>query len=274
MTGSIALSGPVLILVSVAVIIAATAIIAWIAGWVVGRLVRLASPPMGRAGRQLTVGVIAVIGTTLVLQQIGVNVDIVLLIVGLVGATALIALREPLGHYGARYFANIYTPFKVGDTISVQGVSGKVIGINMMCTVLLSDDDHLISVPNETIVREIVINTSPQAWKEVAIPVTLGGSVDLPAFESDLLKSLSKLRTRLDPQFPPVLTTKARTPQSTELVLTLMLRRPEDRDTITREANKRLSETLDRGAASRPRSNAPPPAPAPSGEAGRTPPPA
>jgi small-conductance mechanosensitive channel len=172
----------------------------------------------------------------------------------------LIALREPLGHYGARYFANLYTPFKVGDTIEVRGFSGKVIGINAMTTILLSPKDQLISVPNEMIVREIVVNTSPQAWKEVAIPISLAASVDLAAFESELLKSLSKLRIRLDPQFPPVLTTKSRTPQSAELLLTLMLRRPEDRDSLTREANKRLAELLKTGGGARPR---PAPAPAP-----------
>jgi hypothetical protein len=95
-------------------------------------------------------------------------------------------------------------------------------------------------------IRDVVVNTSPQAWKEVTIPVSISGSVDLPTFESDLLKTLSKLRSRLDARFPPVLTTKARTPQSTDLVLTLMIRRPEDRDAITVEVNKRLTEVLDR----------------------------
>jgi hypothetical protein len=99
-------------------------------------------------------------------------------------------------------------------------------------------------------VRDVVVNTSPQAWKEVAVPVTLGSAVDLATFESALRKSLAKLRTRLDARFPPVLTTKARSAQSTNLVLTLMIRHPEDRDAITAEANKRVAEVLEevRGA--------------------------
>jgi enoyl-CoA hydratase/carnithine racemase len=48
-----------------------------------------------------------------------------------------------------------------------------------------------------------------------------------------------------------VVTTKARSPQSTDLTLTLMLRRPEDRDAITSEVNKRLGEVLDRVRATR-----------------------
>ncbi|HUI38951.1 MAG TPA: hypothetical protein VLY85_04900, partial [Thermoplasmata archaeon] len=111
--------------------------------------------------------------------------------------------------------------------------------------------EQLISVPNEIMIRDVVVNTSPQAWKEVTVPFSIGGNVDLPAFESELLKSFGKLRSRLDPRFPPILTTKARTPTTTDITLTLMLRRPEDRDAIANEANKRFTEVLHRLRGSR-----------------------
>jgi small conductance mechanosensitive channel len=230
----------------VAVIVVLTILLAWLVGVVVGRLMRRTTPQMAGAARRLSVVVVGLIGGTLALQALGVSPDILLLVVALLGVTALVALRDPLGNFGAKYFSDIYTPFKVGDTIEVQGRSGKVIEINPMTTVLLSDKEQLISVPNASMIRDVVVNTSPQAWKEVTIPVSISGNIDLPAFESELLKNLSKLRLRLDARFPPILTTRARSPQSTDLTLTLMLRRPEDRDAITSEVNKRLGEVLDR----------------------------
>jgi len=237
-------------LVPAGVIALVTVLLAWVSGLVVGRLLSRTNPRMAGAGRRLAVGVVVLIGGTLALQAIGVNPAVLLVVIGLLGAAILIGLREPLGNYGAKYFSDIYTPFKVGDTIRVQGYAGKVIEINAMTTVLLTDDDLLVSVPNASMIRDVVVNTSPQAWKEVIVPVTLAASVDLPAFESELLKSLTKLRTRLDRRFPPVLTTKSRSAQSADLALTLMLRRPEDRDAMTAEANKRIAEVLDhvRGA--------------------------
>jgi small conductance mechanosensitive channel len=235
----------------VAIIIILTIIFAWLLGLLVGRLTLLSNPQMGGAARRLAVALVVLIGGTLALQALGVSPDILYLVVALLGVTALVALRDPLGNYGAKYFSDIYTPFKVGDTIEVQGHSGKVIEINPMTTVLLSDKEQLISVPNAAMIRDVVINTSPQAWKEVVVPVSISGNIDLPAFESDLLKNLSKLRMRLDARFPPILTTKARSPQSTDLTLTLMLRRPEDRDAITSEVNKRLGEVLERVRAGR-----------------------
>jgi small conductance mechanosensitive channel len=230
--------------VPVVIIVVLTVIVAWVASLIVGSLTRQTTPPMRSAARRLAVFGVALIGGTLALQTLGVNTDVLLLVIALLGVTVLVALREPLGNYGAKYFSDIYTPFKVGDTISVRGISGKVIEINAMTTVLLSEGDQLISVPNVAMIRDVVVNTSPQAWKEVTIPVSISGNVDLPTFESELLKSLAKIRSRLDPRFPPVLATKARTAQSTDLVLTVMIRRPEDRDSIAAEVNKRISEVL------------------------------
>jgi small conductance mechanosensitive channel len=202
-------------------------------------------PQVTSAGRRLGAIVIGLIGGTLALQALGVNPAILLLVIAFLAVTVLIALREPLGNFGSKYFSDIYTPFKVGDTIKVQGYSGKVIEINAMTTILLSDEEQLISVPNSSMIRDVVVNTSPQAWKEVVIPISLSSSIDLPTFESDLRKSLAKLRMRFDRRFPPVLTTKSRTPQNTELTLIVMLRRPEDRDAVTLEVNKRLTEVLE-----------------------------
>jgi small conductance mechanosensitive channel len=236
--------------VAAAVIVLLTALVAWLVSLLLGGLLRQSTPQMAGAGRRLAAGVVALIGVTFALQALGLDPAIILVVIALLGATVLIALREPLGNYGAKYFSDLYTPFKVGDTIRVQGYSGKVLEINAMTTVLLSEQDQLVSVPNVAMIRDVVVNTSPQAWKEVTFPVTVGSNVDLAELESELRKSLSKLRTRLDPRFPPLVTTKASSPQGTDLTLTLMVRRPEDRDAITSEANKRLAEVLEhvRGA--------------------------
>ena len=90
------------------------------------------------------------------------------------------------------------------------------------------------------------MNTTPQAWKEIIIPISLEGKLDVAEFESLVMKSCNKLRLRLDERFPPILTIKSRSPQSTELQLTLMVREPGDKDSIIAEVNQRiLSITAD-----------------------------
>lgn len=233
-------------LLFVAVTIALTALFAWVAGLVIQGLMTGGSPQVTSATRRIAFVVIWAIGVVLALQELGVGVTILLLIIGLAGVGVLLALREPLENYGARFFSDVYSPFKLGDTISVGDCTGKVIEINAITTVLLTESDHLIALPNSVFLREPVENLSPEAWRELVVPISLAGSVDLAAFESTLLKHLAKLRLRLDPRFPPIFTTKGRTLQSTELVLTVMVRRPEDRDALLSEVNLRVSETVAR----------------------------
>jgi len=231
--------------VLIAFTVALTAIIASVVAYVVGGLMRQSPPVAAIGARRLAAIIVWLVGGSFALQQAGVSPDVVFVVVVLLGVAALIALRYPLENFGGKFFSDVYIPYKVGDSIRVGSASGKVIEQNAMATVLLTPDDELVSVPNTLLLREPVVNTSPQAWKELTIPITVRTSLDLPAFESALLKSLSKLRSRLDPRFPPVLTTKARGAQGTDLTLTLMIRRAEDRDALLAEASKRIAEVTD-----------------------------
>jgi small conductance mechanosensitive channel len=236
---------PLLLLaLSIGVTVALTALAARLASLLTTRILAQ-SPPVAAVGARRLVWIIVwLIGGTIALQLAGVSPEILLLVVALLGAAGLLSLRYALENFGAKFFSDVYIPYKIGDSIRVGDAAGKVIEINAMATVLLSAEDQLISIPNVVFLRQMIVNTSPQAWKEVVVPVTVRSSVDLPAFESALLKSLSKLRVRLDPRFPPVLTTKARGTAGTDLVLTLMIRRPEDRDALMTEAAKRVAEVL------------------------------
>lgn len=224
--------------------LALTALVARLASYLIGRVMRHSLPVAAVGARRLAATIVWIVGGTVALPYAGVSPIVLVLIVGLFGAAAILALRQPLENYGAKFFSDVYIPYKVGDTVRVGAVAGKVLEINAMATVLLSAEDQLVSVPNTVFLRETIVNTSPQAWKELTIPVSVGASVDLPAFESAVLKSLSKLRARLDPRFPPVLTTRARGPQGSDLVLTVMIRVPEDREALLGESTKRVQEVL------------------------------
>ena len=230
-------------------------LLTWLIAILVGRLVagftRGSSAPVSLAARRVASAIVWIAGATIAVQEAGINPAVLFLILAFIGVGLIIALRLPIESAGARYFSDSYMPFKVGDSIRILGVSGKVLEINAITTVLLAENDDLISVPNSAFVREIVVNTSPGAWKELTIPVSIGPDVDLATFESDLIRSLAKLKLRLDARFPPILATKARSAQSTDLVLTLMLRRPEEREALTLDVNQRVAETLKRARARR-----------------------
>lgn len=230
----------------VPVILVITWLVARLVSLVLASVMRASNPQVVLGARRLGALVVWLVGGIVAIQELGISPFIVLLFIALFGLAAILGLRPVLENFGARYFADVYSPFKVGDTIRVGVETGKVIEINAMTTVLLTEADTLVSLPNALFMREVVTNLSPQAWKELTIPLSVPSVVDLPAFESELLKSLTKLRLRLDKRFPPVLAMRARGPQSTDLTLTVMIRRPEERDAILAEVHARISDTLGR----------------------------
>jgi small conductance mechanosensitive channel len=203
--------------------------------------------PIVRAHVQRLVSVVIwVIGLLLAIEQFGLRVDFLLLLMGLLGAGALIAVKDTLENIGAKYFSDVYVPFKVGDVIKVANSSGKVIEINPITTVLLTDDERLVSVPNSLFIKEKIENMTPHIWKELLVPITVNSSINLPEFESEVLKTCNKMRKHLDERFPPVLTVKGRDKRSVGLVLTLMVKEPSKKSEIIDEINKKISEIEDK----------------------------
>ncbi|MGQ9788561.1 MAG: hypothetical protein ACUVQM_04585 [Candidatus Hadarchaeaceae archaeon] len=74
------------------------------------------------------------------------------------------------------------------------------------------------------------------------VPITIDSKVDLPEFESEVLKACNKIRKYLDERFPPVLAVKSRNQKSLSLILTLMVKDPDRKGEIVHEVNKRISE--------------------------------
>lgn len=183
------------------------------------------------------------VGALIALEQT-VRVDILTVLVGLFGAAIILANTYTLQNLGSKFFHEVYVPFKVGDSIRIREFTGRVIEINPITTVLISETEELISVPNALFLREVVLNITPKAWKEVLVPIVVGNDIDLAEFESDVMKACNKMKVHLDSRFPPVLLIKNRGDKNTELLLTLMVRRPENKENIVSEINTKITEII------------------------------
>lgn len=223
-------------------IILGTFIVARFFSLVVRGVFRNWAPTVRSHFQRLVSITIWVIGLIFAFQQLGLRLDFLLLILGLIGLGVLIAVKDTLENIGAKYFSDVYVPFKVGDIIKVAGSTGKVIEINPITTVLLTKNEELVSIPNSLFLKEKIKNITPHVWKEILVPITINSKIDLPAFESEVLKACIKIRKYLDERFPPVLTVKSRNQRSVSLVLTLMVKEPDKKNEIIDEVNRKISE--------------------------------
>lgn len=115
------------------------------------------------------------------LNLLGVSVTPLVAAIGAASLGAGLAIQGLLSNYGAGFNIILTRPFVVGDTIKVQGVSGRVEDILLAHTILKNEDGVVITIPNKHIVGEIIHNSQALSLVELEVGV---------AYSSDLEKVL------------------------------------------------------------------------------------
>ena len=166
-------------------------------GWVVIRLVDKAlRKAMARANRKVLlvnfiVSVVTKVGWAILLVTIlsRLGVDVTPLIAGL-GVTGFIlgfAFQESLGNLASGLMIAINEPFKVGDVVDAAGLTGSVLEVNMMATVMLTPDNKRIVLPNKGVWGGPIVNYSAMGTRRVDLQVGI-------AYGADVEKAVSVIR--------------------------------------------------------------------------------
>jgi small conductance mechanosensitive channel len=82
--------------------------------------------------------------------------------IALLGASAFglsLAVQGPVSNYGAGIVLIITRPFKVGDTLTLNGLTGQVDCVNLGNIQLLNEDEQRITIPNRDVLGEIFTNS-------------------------------------------------------------------------------------------------------------------
>ena len=97
----------------------------------------------------LIVGLITALGT------LGVNISAIVTGLGLTGFAFGFAFKDMLSNFISGVLIFIYEPFKLGDTIEVEGKTGKVINI-IIRYVTIEAENQKILIPNSISVAKII----------------------------------------------------------------------------------------------------------------------
>ena len=91
---------------------------------------------------------------------------------------ASFAIQGPLSNYGAGLSIILSRPFTVGDTITVAGVSGVVEDVRLASTIVMTEDNIRITIPNKHIVGEIVQNSKGNRIVEGVVGISYDSDPD------------------------------------------------------------------------------------------------
>ena len=98
------------------------------------------------------------IGTYFALNELGIDMlglfaslTVILLILG-------IAMKETISNIANSFLLAVDRPFEVGDRIEIEGNMGVVASIGVLSTKLLTRDEKLVIIPNNSIVYSDIVN--------------------------------------------------------------------------------------------------------------------
>ncbi len=92
-----------------------------------------------------------------------------------------LALSTPLGNLGAGMLVAFTQPVRIGDRVTIGDNTGFVEQINMIYTVLVTDDERRVYVPNTQLTTSAIVNRTirdPRRIVSATIPVRLDAPLE------------------------------------------------------------------------------------------------
>lgn len=114
---------------------------------------------------------IVILITIVALGKLGISVTPFIAAIGAISLGAGLALQGLLANYAAGFNIIIVRPFVVGDTITVQGVTGVVKEVLLAYTIIQDQDNVDITIPNKHIVGEVLHNSKNDSLLELSVGI-------------------------------------------------------------------------------------------------------
>ncbi len=140
--------------------------------------------------------IIAVIGA------LGINTASFAALLASGGLAIGMALSGNLQNFAGGIIILLFKPYKVGDWIEAQGVSGSVSEIQIMHTLLVTGDNKVVFIPNGAMSSGTIINYSKQDTRrlEWIVGVDYGEDVDkVKAIIKDIIDNEEKILKTPEP---------------------------------------------------------------------------
>lgn len=113
------------------------------------------------------------------LDQVGVNTNSVIAVLGAAGLAVGLALQGSLQNFAAGFMLLIFRPFKAGDFIEAAGTAGVVDKIAIFSTILHTGDNKQVIIPNGAIYGSNIINYSSMGTRRIDMIFGIGYGDDM-----------------------------------------------------------------------------------------------
>lgn len=130
------------------------------------------------------------------LSKLGIETTSFFAILGAAGLAIGLALKDSLGNFASGVMLIMFKPFKLGDFVTVAGVSGTVKEISIFSSVIITGDNQKMIVPNGSITSGTIVNVNANPTRRVDLVVGIGYDDDIKKAK-DVLKNILEADDRI-----------------------------------------------------------------------------
>ncbi|MDH1621371.1 mechanosensitive ion channel [Pseudomonas chengduensis] len=182
-----------------------TLLIGW---WLISRLMSsiesmLAARKVDRALSSFISSLVSIVLRILLLisvaSMIGVETTSFIAMIGAAGLAIGLALQGSLANFAGGVLIMLFRPFRAGDWIEAQGVSGSVDSIQIFHTTLKTADNKVVIVPNGALSNGHITNYSREPRRRADINIGIDYSSDIKKAREVLLEIAQDPRVHVEP---------------------------------------------------------------------------
>ncbi len=148
--------------------------------------------------------ILLVIVVIAAVSALGVQTTSFIAILGAAGLAVGLALQGSLSNFASGVLIIIFRPYKVGDFIEGAGISGSVVDVQILTTVLKTGDNKQIIVPNSQIMGGIITNYSANDTRRVDMVVGVSYEDDLDKVRGTIEELIAAEDRILDDPAPTI----------------------------------------------------------------------
>ena len=138
------------------------------------------------------------------LDQLGVNTNSLIAMLGAAGIAIVLALQSSLQNFAAGFMLLIFRPFKAGDFVETAGTSGIIDTIGIFSTKLYTGDNKEVIIPNGAIYSSNIINYSSRKSRRIDMIFSVSYSDDIRLAKDIILKVIEAEERVLKDPLPEV----------------------------------------------------------------------
>lgn len=142
-------------------------------------ITRNLDPTLSKFLADILLWVLRVLLFVSVIDKLGIGTSSFVAILGAAGLAVGLSLQGSLSNFAGGMLIILFKPFKVGDSIEAQGVSGTVQEIQIFVTKLVNGNNQTIFVPNGALSNGTIVNYSVAGTRRADLNFTIPYNADL-----------------------------------------------------------------------------------------------